>query len=511
MKWNLLISTVLILLIAGCKRNFPVNEQFDINEFLRDDISIKVNPTGWVPQSAEATIKTDRPVEIEWTVEGSNPLTMTREFGSKVNEIPIIGLYAGIENTVSLTLRDINGNWATTKLKIQTETLPDYLPDVELITKDVSLMAPGWHLCGWSLGTGTEFKSRPFAIDPDGEIRWFLAFEEYDKLSLPIRVLDNGNLLIGNDYQIYELDWLGRTKRNITLSGYKQHHEHLILPNGNLLIAVNKDNLSTVEDHVIEIDPSGQVVHEWDIREILDVDRFELANDPVDWFHMNAIFYSEADDCLVISGQRQGVIKVNRKNELQWILAPHQGWGKAGVNGDGHETSDYLLTAVDANGNLFSQAVQDGTTNDPNFDWVWGQHAPMYLPSGNLFVFDNGFNRHYTGAQSFSRAVEYRIDQENMTVEQVWQYGKSRGTDIFSPIISDVDLLSNTNRLMHSGIIFDPTDPRTAIVEVTYPDKQVVWEAILHHKNLSSGGSFNWGDFDLTYRSQRVDLEGMEW
>ena len=214
----------------------------------------------------------------------------------------------------------------------------------------------------------------------------------------------------------------------------------------------------------------------------------------------------------MISGRNQGVVKVNRQNELIWILAPHKGWGKAGINGDGIETSDYLLTAVDVNGNPYPQNVQDGLADAPDFDWTWVQHACMLLPNGNLFVYDNGFNRHFTGAQSFSRAVEYRINEDDMTVQQVWQYGKSRGIDIFSRIISDVDLLPNGNRIMHSGIVYNSgTDPRSTIMEVTYPDKMVVWEAVLHHKNYFCGGTFSWGDFDITYRSERVDLEALEW
>ena len=95
-------------------------------------------------------------------------------------------------------------------------------------------------------------------------------------------------------------------------------------------------------------------------------------------------------------GPDAGSGKGKPQNELVWIMAPHKGWGKAGINGDGFETSDYLLTAVDANGDPYPQNVQDGLVADPNFDWTWGQHASMLLPDGNLFVFDNGYNRHFT-------------------------------------------------------------------------------------------------------------------
>ena len=36
----------------------------------------------------------------------------------------------------------------------------------------------------------------------------------------------------------------------------------------------------------------------------------------------------------------------------------------------------------------------------------------------------------------YSRAVVYKIDQKKMTVEQVWEYGKERGHDWYSPVTS---------------------------------------------------------------------------
>lgn len=38
-----------------------------------------------------------------------------------------------------------------------------------------------------------------------------------------------------------------------------------------------------------------------------------------------------------------------------------------------------------------------------------------------------------------------------MTVEQVWEYGKERGNEFYSPYISDVDYYSAGHYLIHSG------------------------------------------------------------
>ena len=92
-----------------------------------------------------------------------------------------------------------------------------------------------------------------------------------------------------------------------------------------------------------------------------------------------------------------------------------------------------------------------------------------------------------------------------MTVQQIWQYGKERGTECWAPIISDVDRLQNTNRIMHSGIVFGPTS-YAKIIEVTFPDASVASEITLQFKNALSDGALAWGGLDLSYRSERIYL-----
>ena len=125
---------------------------------------------------------------------------------------------------------------------------------------------------------------------------------------------------------------------------------------------------------------------------------------------------------------------------------------------------------------------------------------------GTMFVFDNGRERNFSEeGPEYSRGVEYAIDEEAMTVEQVWQYGKERGEAFYSPIISDVDYLPQTgNRLIMPGIIGTFSPPSYALMtEVTYPDKEVVFEARLEFKNLLEGDSI-FGD--SIYRAERLPL-----
>ena len=85
----------------------------------------------------------------------------------------------------------------------------------------------------------------------------------------------------------------------------------------------------------------------------------------------------------------------------------------------------------------------------------------MITPEGYVFILDNGNNKskikdEYVPAnESYTRGVMYKIDTEKMTIEQVWEYGKERGSEFYSPYISDVDYLAIDHYIVHSGgIVF---------------------------------------------------------
>ena len=72
-------------------------------------------------------------------------------------------------------------------------------------------------------------------------------------------------------------------------------------------------------------------------------------------------------------------------------------------------------------------------------------------------VFDNGHFRakskeNYVPAdKNFSRGVRFRINTEDMTIRQVWQFGKERGKDFFSTYISNVEYYGEGHYMVHSG------------------------------------------------------------
>lgn len=445
---------------------------------------------------------------------GDIPIEQDFNSAGTGHNVPVLGLYPDHENQVVLTVSN-NDVQISDTLLIQTEPLPDFLPTTEINVLNESQMEPGMHFNEVHIGNAGAFNTHPIIFDNNGDIRWYMDLSEHERITWPIQFNDDGTFFAVFGVTIVEYDMLGNELNRIVLEGNEMHHEIIKLPNDNYVIAIsrvginmikNGEEMTSVEDYIIEVDPtSGSIVTEWDMAEVLDVNRTTLTDGGVDWFHMNAIWYDESDESLIVSGRNQGIVKVNWDNELQWILAPHKGWGKAGRFEKTEETTPYLLTAVDSDGTPYSEEIQLGDVELDAFSWAWGQHKPMILPNGNLFVFDNGFNRNFGTASNYSLATEYRIDEENMTVEQVWSYGKERGDETFSNIISDVHHLPETgNRLFAPGLVNIP-DPASKVVELSYPDKQVVFESTLHFKNML-GNQQGWGQIDITYRAQRVEL-----
>ena len=127
---------------------------------------------------------------------------------------------------------------------------------------------------------------------------------------------------------------------------------------------------------------------------------------------------------------------------------------------------------------------------------------------GALIVFDNGSHRNYNDENNYSRAVEYAINENDKTVQQVWQYGKKRGNGFFSAIVSDVDYLSNTkNILVTSGHISPQNNHSGKIIEVDQTTGEEVFEATLYYKTVRGKRINGWGQMDILYRSQRLKLE----
>ena len=476
-----------------------------IDSLLAEPIEVVGNPTGVSPLSAVATIRTKMATSVSLRLLEGDSLAHEVPGRSTEHVVPVLGLYPASENRVEVRIATSRGEYGVDTLVAATDPLPGFLPEIEVLAADPRSMEPGWTLASFSLGVGNTFHSYPFMFDSNGQIRWYLDLSWYEVTVYLVERLKNGNLLVGVGSTLYEYDMLGTRLAQWHFPEYTFHHDFVEKPDGDLIVAVSKKGTGSIEDHVIELNrTTGTIEREWDLRQPLDVGRRALLGSDEDWFHLNSVWYDQRDNSLIVSGRHQGVAKVSADNKLVWILAPHRGWGRAGPSATGLDTSDFLLTAVDAGGRAYPEAVQLGESRTPGFDWPWAQHAAMALPNGNLLLFDNGAQRNFTQTSQFSRAVEYAIDESKKTVRQVWEYGEERGREYFAPIISDIDYLPKTgNRLIAPGIVFGST-PHAYVTEVLHPSGRVVFDARMSFKNLRSTGRLEWGQFDMMYQVERL-------
>lgn len=412
-------------------------KDFKTNGYKIENPNIIIDPYKSSPLTALILFETKNDVTPKVTVVGKdNNTTITHTFQNTTKHyLSIYGLYPDYENKVIIEYKE-KGKQIKKEVTIKTDKLPDDFPlPTSVNSKKEEL--------------GTEFyfytpssKGYSCAYDMNGDVRWYLThYAIWDNTRLK-----NGNMLVSTERLIntpyymtglYEIDMFGKIYKEYSLPG-GYHHDYYEMPNGNLLVATDDfDNkYGTVEDYIVELDrKNGEIVNKIDLKNILKMTDGKSENwTSYDWFHNNSVWYDEKTNSITLSGRHQdAVINIDYKTKkLNWIIGDSKNWSK-----------DYQK--------YFFKKVGE------NFEWQWNQHAAMITKEGYVFLFDNGNNKsklkdNYVPADtSYSRGVMYKINKKNMTIEQIWEYGKERGSDFYSPYISDVDYLDKNHYIVHSG------------------------------------------------------------
>ena len=419
--------------VSLMEKQIQDENKLEISGYTLDDPNVVLNPYEISPLTALVIFETDEEVSPEVTIHGDSDLTTYTHTFAKGTEhyLPIYGLYAGRENKVTIKCGD-----EEKELTIKTDELPDDFILPTSVKKDESKLNNDLYFY-----TPSSF-GYTAAYDVNGDVRWYLT----ESAIWEINRLDNGRLLVSTErlaevpyYStgLYEMDMLGKIYTEYSLPG-GYHHDYYEMENGNLLVAsddFNNDS-GTVEDYVVEIDrKTGNIVKTFDLKDILKMTDGKSENwIEYDWFHNNSVWYDKKTNSITLSGRHQdAVINIDYDTgKLNWILGDPEGWSD--------EYQKYFFKPV-----------------GDNFEWQWSQHAAMITPEGYVFLFDNGNNKsknekNYVKAEdSYSRGVMYKIDTDKMTIEQVWEYGKERGSDFYSPYISDIDYLDKNHYIVHSG------------------------------------------------------------
>lgn len=396
-----------------------------------DEPNIILNPYEISPLTALVMFETNDYVSPTVTVVGkSEKTTYTHTFKeSKTHYLEILGLYPDYNNEVIISYGDV-----TKKIYIQTGKLPNNFVMPSSIYKDEDKLDNELYFyTPSSIGYTC-------AYDINGDVRWYLT----ESFIWEINRLRNGNLLLSTDKLVnnpyyttglYEMNMLGKIYFEYNIDG-GYHHDYYEMPNGNILVLSNNFANGTVEDYIVELDlRDGSIVKKFDLTDILPMNEGESENSTTyDWFHNNSVWYDEKSNSITLSGRHMdAVINISYDTgKLNWIIGDSTNYSS--------EWQKYFFKPI-----------------GDNFEWQWSQHSAKITPDGYVFIFDNGNNKskikekYVDASNSYSRGVMYKIDTVNMTIEQIWEYGKERGSDFYSPYISNVLYLEENHFVVHSG------------------------------------------------------------
>ena len=417
---------------------YDVESEFEIDGYTIDSPNVILNPYGNSPLTALVMFETDSKVSPMVTIKGKDDnSTFTNKFSKgKKHYLPIYGLYADYDNEVIIEYKE-NGKKVEKVIEIKTDKLPKNMVVPSSVYADKKKLGNELYFYTPSSAGYT------CAYDVNGDVRWYLTNYALWKIDR----LENGHLLVSTERLVnspyymtglYEMDLLGKIYVEYSLEG-GYHHDYYEMENGNLLVASDDfyNDDGTVEDYIVELDRrTGKIVKRFDLKNILNMEDGKSENwTAYDWFHNNSVWYDKKTNSITLSGRHQdAVINIDYKSgKLNWIIGDPTNWSK--------EYQKYFFKPV----------------GDSEFEWQWSQHAAMITPEGYVFILDNGNNKskieedYVKAKRSYTRGVMYKIDTDNMTIEQVWEYGKKRGSEFYSPYISDVDYLDESHYIVHSG------------------------------------------------------------
>ncbi|MDR0434199.1 MAG: aryl-sulfate sulfotransferase [Gracilibacteraceae bacterium] len=396
---------------------------------------VKLNPYLIAPLTALVYFQTPVETEAAVTVKGKETAGDMNFSYPKAKEhyIQVLGLYEDTANTVEIS----TGTGGKKILKIQTEKAPANVLKPAKIETSADYLG---NLCVFLSPTSPAATA---AYDYKGDVRWFSTLNH----AFDLKRIKNGRVLIGTHrllmppYHvtgIFEMGMIGKIYNEFRVPG-GYHHDEFEMEDGNILILTQDPSRGTVEDMCVLVDRrTGRIIDRWDYQTVLP--QFPAggsgSQDQHDWFHNNAVWYDKNTHSLTLSGRHQDII-INigyDDKKLNWIIGDPEGWPE--------DMQKYFFKPV---GDL------------SKFDWQYEQHACLVLPDGDIMCFDNGHwrskvkSKYVPAKDNFSRGVRYRINKDKMEIEQIWQFGKERGADFYSPYICNVEYYGDGHYMVHSG------------------------------------------------------------
>ncbi|MEZ6134067.1 MAG: aryl-sulfate sulfotransferase [Pirellulaceae bacterium] len=483
-----LACTAVLATTAGCDNSFRIHRgkrppaRWDGKSLLIGQPVIRPNPIARAPLAA--IIEFESYTEIDAVLEISDgERTWTQrcaERPQRLHRVAVLGMRPNRKHSIFVRATRPDGTQGMTsrELTFLTPPLPADFPPLESHVETADPQRSGITMFAvnlWRDDANILDYGYIVGLDSAGEVVWYC---KTDHRITDLRLLSNGHLIYehGSFRAAYEIDVFGREIRSWYCSRHEQSHSetaipidvdtlhHVLqeLPNGNILTLATEirrfDTFPTSEfdpdapwraanvvcDAVVEFKPgNGEVVQRLHLADLLDPKRFGYISlggfwNPkyphigkvYDWSHANAVVFIPEEEAIIVSLRHLDcLIKIDwNSQQIVWILGDPGGWGEA--------WQKYVLAPV-------------GDTQ-----WFYHQHAPQLTPTGTILLYDNGnyrarpFNPMTAASENFSRIVEFRVDEQAMTVEQIFEYRGGPGESFYCPFYGEADWLPQSDTLL---------------------------------------------------------------
>ena len=236
----------------------------------------------------------------------------------------------------------------------------------------------------------------------------------------------------------------------------------VMLPNGNAIVGVGHNRQIDMSQVVaggrpdavlqgggfLEMDANKQIIFEWNCLDYMPLTETlaDLTQKSIDFTHLNYVNIDPVDHNYLLSIRHScSVLKVSRTTgEIIWRL--------------GGPANDFTF-------------IGEHEENAPYY--FIAQHSVHRLANGNILFFDNGGagGQLNVTERTYSRAVEYHLDEVNMTATLVWEYRKD--PDVYARSGGDVQKFDNGNTLINWGAATGADVP--IVTEVT-PAGEIAFE-----------------------------------
>ena len=335
----------------------------------------------------------------------------------------IIGLVAGYENNIKLTLTTDAGKTLEKNILVDLTNVK-YEGEVATVLdieegESINELEDGLYAV---LGHDKNYNADIYLYDNNGILRSELNLEDY-RADRIIFTDDNSIIYSSKEDELIKVDALGKIKEKYNLDNYAMHHDYVYdNNNNNLIILASEKNSDTIEDMVISLDLNTKKVTEIvDMKDLLP-EMYEKAFHPeknsyggneLDWVHLNSVDLIDDDSIVVSSRELSSVIKISNifdEPTIDYILS----------DPSMYEDTTYIDLLYNKEGGFTSNAGQhsvvyeeDKTLNDGEYYLYMYNNNYGSSPTLPDFKFENYPNvGNYEDGEA-SYYYKYLVDENN--------------------------------------------------------------------------------------------------